>query len=367
MAVTLIIESLRPQSVSVRPSPLAELCAALHALDEPGHHPASQSWVSTVHSDVTADLLTRATVWAPLWSAFRARYLFPLTAGAGAGAGAGAAAGAGAERSLDAELDDLARLPVDAFTALTVQALIGKNLTSGEPPLDAPSLLPRLRLISLSRYDLCLRLIGDPGLFRDELLDFLGTFAAAAFEEEWRRVRAAVEPDMQNRLRKLRLRGTTGPFDGIADPADDPPRVIFDKLYHATVRLDARTPCLLVPSVHGDPHLVVKHVPGHPVVVQYPVESTGEAVPVEEVRKRLAALQDPTRLRICRDILRHPSATAELATRLGMTSPQISRHLRRLRELGLVSTHRHGAAVYYRLNVDAVRRLGPDLLSGLRH
>ncbi|NGO08408.1 winged helix-turn-helix transcriptional regulator [Streptomyces sp. HC44] len=353
MAVTLHIDAARPEWITVRPSPLAELCAALHALDEPGHHPASQSWVSAVHSGVTGDLLTRATVWAPLWGAFRARYLLPLTAGA--------------ERSLGAELDGIARLPLDAFTALTVQALIGKNPTSGEPPQDPAAVLPRLRLISLGRYDLGLRLIEDPARFRGELLDFLAAFAAAAFDEEWRRVRAAVDPDVQTRLRQLRLRGVTGAFDGIGAVADDPPRVVFDKLYHATVRLDARMPCVLVPSAHGDSHLVVKHVPGYAVVVQYPVVPAVEAVPVEEMRRRLAALQDPTRLLICRDILRHPAATAELAARLGMTSPQISRHLRQLREVGLVSTHRHGAVVYYRLNVDAIRRLGPDLLSGLRH
>jgi DNA-binding transcriptional ArsR family regulator len=176
-----------------------------------------------------------------------------------------------------------------------------------------------------------------------------------------------VDADMQARLRQLRLHGAAGAFDGIGAVTEDPPRVVFDELYHATVRVVARTPCLLVPSAHGDPHLVVKHLPGFPAVVQYPVVPTADAVPVEEMRRRLAALQDPTRLRICRDILRHPSATAELATRLGMTAPQISRHLRQLREAGLVSTHRHGAAVYYRLDVDAVRRLGPDLLSGLRH
>ncbi|WP_346138383.1 metalloregulator ArsR/SmtB family transcription factor [Streptomyces coeruleofuscus] len=66
-------------------------------------------------------------------------------------------------------------------------------------------------------------------------------------------------------------------------------------------------------------------------------------------------------------MLRHPAATAELAARLGMTSPQVSRHLRHLREAGLVLTHREGTAVYYGLNTEAMGRLGPDLLVGLHH
>ncbi|WP_078603107.1 MULTISPECIES: ArsR family transcriptional regulator [unclassified Streptomyces] len=50
-----------------------------------------------------------------------------------------------------------------------------------------------------------------------------------------------------------------------------------------------------------------------------------------------------------------------------MTSPQVSRHLRKLREAGLVLTHWEGTAVYYRLDTDAIGRLGPDLLVGLLH
>jgi DNA-binding transcriptional ArsR family regulator len=48
-----------------------------------------------------------------------------------------------------------------------------------------------------------------------------------------------------------------------------------------------------------------------------------------------------------------------------MSAPQVSRHLRRLREAGLVHTHRRGSVVYYQLDTAAVERLGPDLLSVL--
>nr|WP_267881717.1 MULTISPECIES: ArsR family transcriptional regulator [unclassified Streptomyces] len=62
-----------------------------------------------------------------------------------------------------------------------------------------------------------------------------------------------------------------------------------------------------------------------------------------------------------------PGHRCGLAARLGMTSPQVSRHLRKLREAGLVLTHWEGTAVYYRLDTDAIGRLGPDLLVGLLH
>lgn len=95
-------------------------------------------------------------------------------------------------------------------------------------------------------------------------------------------------------------------------------------------------------------------------------KTDGAATPtLETARRRLAALQDPTRLRLAYAILRNPVATSELATQLGMTAPQVSRHLRRLREAQLVHTHRRGSVVYHQLDADAVERLGPDLLSVL--
>lgn len=352
MPVYLMTGAARPEWLTVRPSPLAELCAALHALDEPEHHPASHAWVSAVHQGIAEELLTRATTWASLWGPFRARYLLPLAAGP--------------ERSLRAELDGIAGLPVEAFTTLTLEALIGQNRPSGDPPRQPAVLLKRLRLISLGRYHLGVRLIDAPDRFRDDLLEFLDAFAAAAFEAEWRRVKSIVDGDVQARRRQLHLHGVAAAFGGIGTPLTDPPGVVVDKRYHARAWLDERTPGVLVPSVHADPHLVVKHVAGYPVVVQYPVAHGAEAVSAEQVRQRLAVLTDPTRLTICRGLLRQPAATAELAARLGMTAPQISRHLRRLREAGLVSTHREGSVVYYRLSVDAIGRLGLDLLAGLR-
>lgn len=353
MAVFLMTAAVRPEWITVRPSPLAELCAALHALADPEHHPSSHAWLSTVHSDIADELLTRATVWAPLWGPFRARYLLPLADGP--------------ERSLDAELDAITGIPVEIFATLTLEALIGKNRPWSEPPQDPPELMRQLRRVSFRRYDLGLRLIDDPPRFRDELLDFLASFTEAVFETEWRRVRAAVEADVQARRRHLRLQSIASAFGGIGTTMDDPPRVVVEKLYHAKVWLDERRPALLVPSVHGDPHLVVKHAPGYPVIVQYPVTQSALPVSAEQVRRCLSVLTDPTRLMICRSILRQPAATAELAARMGMTSPQISRHLRQLREAGLVSTHRHGSVVYYRLDTEAVGRLGLDLLAGLRH
>ncbi|MEU0572361.1 DUF5937 family protein [Nonomuraea sp. NPDC005983] len=345
MPVTLLLPSPDSNSITVGVSPLAELCASLHALDEPGHHPAAARWVARAHTGVDEDLLARATAWAPLWSAFRARYLLPLSPGRA--------------RSLAGELAEIEALPIDDFTAMTLQALIGKNGAGiGE------NVLQRLRLISSSRVELGTRLYDDPQGFRRELTAFLEAFAAAAFDAEWPALRAALAAEAAVRERALDQRGAMVIADFPAARAVDRRRIVLDKLYNATARIDADRPCLLVPTLHGRPHLVVKHYPGYPVVIQYGV-GTSAGPSLETARHRLAVLQDPTRLKLCYAILRNPVATAELATQLGLTAPQVSRHLRKLREAQLVHVHRRGSVVYYQLDAEAIERLGSDLLAVL--
>jgi DNA-binding transcriptional ArsR family regulator len=72
-------------------------------------------------------------------------------------------------------------------------------------------------------------------------------------------------------------------------------------------------------------------------------------------------------VRLCRLIARQAMTTADLADRLGMTRPQVSRHLRLLRDLGLVRVERDGRQVHYRLDLDAVARIGSDAAAALQH
>jgi len=351
VAVTLLLPAADPVPITVRTSPLAELCACLHALDEPDHHPAAARWVARVHHQADEDLLSRATAWAPLWSAFRARYLLPLTSGP--------------RRSLEEELRDIEAIPIDDFATMTLQALIGKNNAA-----IGDDVLHRLRLISSSRLELGTMVRADADGFRTRLIDFLTDFAAAAFSRGWPAMKAVLEREASAREHNLHLRGLPALADlpsarAVDDSAvDGRGRIVLDKLYSATVQIDAQRPCLLVPTLYGQPHFVVKHYPGYPVVIQYGT-SPSTAPSLETIRHRLAVLQDPTRLRLCYAILRNPVATSELANQLGMSAPQVSRHLRKLREAELVHVHRRGSVVYYQLDAAAIERLGPQLLSVL--
>ena len=48
-------------------------------------------------------------------------------------------------------------------------------------------------------------------------------------------------------------------------------------------------------------------------------------------------------------------------------SPQVSRHLRTLRDLDLVRVQRNGRHVHYQLDLAAVERIGHDVATALQH
>ncbi|MET7800512.1 ArsR family transcriptional regulator [Streptomyces decoyicus] len=53
----------------------------------------------------------------------------------------------------------------------------------------------------------------------------------------------------------------------------------------------------------------------------------------------------------------------ELATRTGIGEPQVSRHLKRLRDFGLVSSRREGRMVFHRLHAELLLNLGAEVLT----
>lgn len=63
-----------------------------------------------------------------------------------------------------------------------------------------------------------------------------------------------------------------------------------------------------------------------------------------------AALSDPIRLLLLYTLNDGPRNVTELATELGLNQPTTSRHLKILRERGLVETLRSGTTITYRLS-----------------
>ena len=70
-----------------------------------------------------------------------------------------------------------------------------------------------------------------------------------------------------------------------------------------------------------------------------------------------AVLADPTRARVVHLLLQREMCSCDLAAAIEMSAPRISQHLRVLRAVQVVKTHREGKFVLYSLADAHVRRL----------
>jgi ArsR family transcriptional regulator len=76
--------------------------------------------------------------------------------------------------------------------------------------------------------------------------------------------------------------------------------------------------------------------------------------PLQEISELHAnlcfALADPRRIMLIYTLAEHPQSVSDLVTALEISQPAASRHLKILRERGLVKATRQGAHVKYQLN-----------------
>ncbi|WP_458245005.1 DUF5937 family protein [Streptomyces sp. MAI_2237] len=364
MSVRIDIAGLRPERVAVVPSPLAELCMALHALSEPGHHPGLQGWVTGVTARLDSHLADRLCEADFLWRTTFADLFLPYAGIPGALPGA----------TLAEELDLLDKLSDEQFVdaALEFSCALPYGLP-GPGPLSDADLRRRALELAAARGPRQLRfgerLLSDPPRIRAWLRQFLQDCDEAFFAETWSRLRHQLAADARHKTDLLRRRGLTEALASVspAVTVDETAGVItIDKLGSGRTATAGRD-LLLVPTSLGWPHLMVLHRYGWQPVLHYPVGSPELAAPpsVQQLTLRMTALSHPVRMRLCRSLARSAFTTSELAQIHGMTAPEISRHLGVLKKAGLITTRRRGRYVQHQLDVTVVARLGSDFLEGV--
>ncbi|MFI5940450.1 DUF5937 family protein [Streptomyces uncialis] len=369
MSVDIDITGLPQERVTFGPSPLAELGAALHVLSESGHHPGLRGWAASTAAGLEPDLLSRMSEAEFLWRSTRSDILLPGRP----------APSATLARELDMvdELDDEtyvgAALEINA-AGCELRGAGGRSPLVDDAARDAA--LERASARGPRQLGFAQRLLRDPAAARAWIRRLLEDCDEAFFAGVWQRVLPQLSADAAEKGELLRRRSLTDALKAVSPTValeEDARgrRITVDKLSHA--RADAAQQGVdpgvtFVPSAFGWPHLIVRHAPGWRPVVGYPVASP-EVRPgpgtSELVEKRLMALAHPVRIRLCWELARAPCTTSELAKGFGMTAPEVSRHLKALREAGMLTTTRHGRYVQHQLDVGVVARLGGDFLEAI--
>ncbi|MER5435673.1 DUF5937 family protein [Streptomyces sp. NPDC002588] len=366
MSVHIDISGLRPERVAVVTSPLAELCMALHALSEPGHHPGLQGWVTGVTARLDSHLADRMCEADFLWRTSFSDLFLPYAGLPGRDALPGA--------TLAEDLDLLDKLTDEQFVDCALEFTCAPEYDL--PVLDVlrdPALRRRALELAAARGPrqarFTERLLTDPPRVRGWLRQFLEDCDEAFFADVWARVRHPLAADARQKTDLLRHKGLREALASVSAAVtldESRARITVDKLL-AGRTATADGGLLLLPTSLGWPHLSVLFRYGWQPVLHYPVGSPELAAPpsVEQLTLRMTALSHPVRMQICRLLARSAYTTTELAQAHGMTAPEISRHLGVLKKAGLITTRRRGRYVLHQLDVTVVARLGSDFLEGL--
>ena len=352
MAVTVVVEGLAPEQFVVQVDPIAELAAFLHALLQPDHHPVAAQAREQLYAAGTDWIIGQLRTWECFFGPIRTRFLLPMRLTG--------------PLVLDFEdrVRELEQMPIALFASMAARSLVDESRTfDGENPLTRPDLFfAEIKRHVRQRTVLAEQIVSDPETVRSRLVTFIEDAHSTRFLHEWNahlpRLIESAE-GMQDGLAEVGIEALTrvSPTT-ILEP--DPKRLVLDKLNRA--RFDPSPHgMVIVPSYFAKPHLIAKYDRRRPLVLQYAI-GDGDAERLSQVQRRLQVLQDEARLEICRHVSRVPMTTLDLSIEMQMTQPQVSRHLRALRETNLVLRERRGSHVFYSLNTLVLEALGQSVI-----
>jgi DNA-binding transcriptional ArsR family regulator len=341
-------------------SPLLELGAALHVLAAPAHHPEHADWAARVSAALPPALADDLAAWSFTVTGIRsAVFLRP---------------GPGAVPTWASELAALRAAPPDAVCWALLRPLAttpGRRLPAGSPATADPAVRDTVRAYARSRPSevgaVAGRLLDDPASTAAEFLDLLERCWEAFFAAEWDRVRPRLAAAVARAADTAAARGPLAPFAqlGPAVTVTDG-RVVVDKVQSKRIAVGRRGLVLALSAFIGR-HVLIGDDPPGPVVVlaAAPGGEPPRGARYGDVLRRLEALAHPDRIRICRAVATEERSAPEIAALWRMAPTRVTKHLTALRRAGVVSSRRRGHFVVYQLRLDALDRLGGDLLDAL--
>lgn len=322
-------------------SPLVECVLSLHVLVRPREHALRHSWARRM-SHLSGRLLRRINAFSFAYRGQVPSLLVPEA------------------RAVFGDFHAEAARLSSHSPELTRDGFAGRLLSGSDRDRDLAALVAESADERLARAPAEL-LLDDPVEFAREFGRLLEDYWQAAFRDEWLRVepylRSSTIEDREQALRSgtrqfLARLSDKCRFDPVSDVLGI--RSSCDR----TVSVTTEDPLVLLPSTFVWPHIFVNTDPHWPTWLAYAPRSVVRAAnppaPPSELVDGLHALADENRLRVLKLIAAGPRSTQELAPLVGLSTSGVSKCLKTLLESGLVTKHREGRYVVYKL---ADRRL----------
>jgi DNA-binding transcriptional ArsR family regulator len=204
--------------------------------------------------------------------------------------------------------------------------------------------------------------LSKPQQALDNLSEQLQAYWTASLESHWVRMRLLLESDVMLRARQLALGGAGLLFADLHHSLSfvqqaDQAELIQEKPFAHDVHLAGRG-LVLVPSAFLSHKIMTMHfAPWQPTLI-YPAKGSANlwGSPLTP-SVALEALLGNGCAKVF-EALSVPTGTLELAKRLQVAPGNVSHHLKRLTQAGLLESHRQGRVVYYRHSSRAETLLG---------
>ena len=212
----------------------------------------------------------------------------------------------------------------------------------------------------------------DPRELARMLAELLADYWEQAFATEWERLEPRLATAVSDAGRTIASEGLYALLRGLSPRLRvDASREEFglDIPHDHRVEITGSNRLVLVPSAFVWPHVRVNCDDPWPLSVIYPasfvVADARPRIPSADLVQLLRALGDDTRLRALRLIAERPRSTQELAPLVGISEAGLSKHLRQLAQVGVVTTRRDGYYVLYSVDTDRLAPISQTLLTFL--
>lgn len=309
-------------------SPWLEMLASLHVLDRPGHHSYRTAWAQQLLGSWSKERLNELSLYSQLSGDWLG--LYELQSGE-------------APLSLHEGIHKLGALPDLEWTACMVNE--GPSLSELWEIREGIKPAPDTWLAA--QYEMIL----NPRPVREKLQDFLIWYCAEYFEREWRLVEPWLNQGVQHFMDAFRS-NPQGVLNGLhprlavtPDAVEAQKAKLYRYTYTEIERITVR------PSTFMHPHLLIGFRNGElsiPMHVQ-PEDAAKDTEVPADLLATMKAMADANRLHILRLLQGQSYCTQQLAVKLGISEPAVSKHLAILAESRLVATERRGAYVFYKL------------------
>jgi DNA-binding transcriptional ArsR family regulator len=335
-------------------SPLVEAVLSLHVLVEPKHHPLQHEFVRRMRS-LPAPLRRRIGELAFVYRRTMPDFFAPSP-----------------DEGYGSFHDELARLELYDDETLALELL--RPLYDHRGRRDTALLTdPAVRSHLRGAPELSRLIFDDPRRLARLLAELLAEYWDVAFADEWERLEPRLAAAVSDAGRTIASQGLYALLRGLS------PRLRVDAVseefgldipHDHRVEITESGRLVLVPSAFVWPHVRVNCDEPWPLSVIYPasfvVADARPRIPSADLVGLLRALGDDTRLRALRLIAERPRSTQELAPLVGISEAGLSKHLRQLAQVGVVTTRRDGYYVLYSVDTERLTPLSRTLLAFLR-